>query len=144
MRPFILAYFAHFSVMTKLRDVLQRVCVKVYEKAIPNIEDEQWKQNHKLRQDYTTYTTMMMTTVTLFLSLGTSVLMRVCRRTATSSALRWTSPQRTAATSKLSRGEIEDTLLSPFVFFPGEGVGSLLAMVRRGGGLRENNSAAGD
>eukprot|EP00904_Undaria_pinnatifida_P009184 jgi/Undpi1/5396/HiC_scaffold_2.g00677.m1 len=75
-----------------------------------------------------------MTTVTLFLSTGTSVLMRVCRRTATSSALRWTSAQQTAATSKLSRGDFEGTLSSPFILSPGEEVGSLLAMVREGGG----------
>ena len=50
----------------------------------------------------------------------------VCRKTATSFVLRWTSPQRTAATSKTSRGQFEDTLSSPFIIFPGEGVGSLL------------------
>ena len=87
MRPFVLAPFAYFSVLTKLRDVPSTVRVKVYENAIPNIEDEHWKQNHKVCKDYTTYKTMMMTTVTLFLSPGTSVLMGVCRRTATSSAL---------------------------------------------------------
>ena len=87
MRPFVLVYFAYFSVMIKLRDIPPAVRVKVYENAIPNIEDEQWKQNHEMRKDYTTDKTMMMTTVALFLSPGTSVLMGVCRRTATSSAL---------------------------------------------------------
>ena len=64
----------------------------------------------------------MMMTVTLFLSPGTSVLMGVCRRTATSSAYLCTRPQRMAATSKISRGEFEDTLSSPFLFSVGRGL----------------------
>ena len=114
MRPFILAPFAHFSGMAQLRDVLQRVRVKVYEKAIPNIEDEHWKQNHKLRQDYTTYKTMMIT-VTLFLrNLGVN-------RGVPKDGYKFCPPVDKPTTDgcylKLLRGEFDDTFSSPSIFF---------------------------
>lgn len=123
MRPNILVCFSHFSVRTRLGMFDSGCARQGVRERYTHARRRELEENQKLGKDYATYKVMMMTAVILLISPEDSVAMRVCRRTSTSSALQWASPQRTAATSKLSSDEFEDTLSSPFIFLPGEALG---------------------